>query len=146
MKASFESLILKYTEFTTILYNRTKFNYKKQKIYISLICAFKTMSPLLKTYINQRIVIITTEGKCLTARLLGFDKSINLVLSDVEERFTGTNIASGYFLQGSQVVCCGLIGENNDEPNNNVSKLQDTKNFIEMEHEIWGRVWREKLK
>ncbi|AMD18668.1 HBL234Cp [Eremothecium sinecaudum] len=100
------------------------------------------MSPLLKDYLNQRVVIITTDGQCLLATLSGFDKSINLLLSDVKERFTQSSIAGAYVLQGSQVVCCGPFEDSGSDSTEEVAQLQNTKNIVDREHEIWKEVWR----
>lgn len=104
------------------------------------------MSPLLKDFLNKRIVIITTEGQCVTATLEGFDKSTNLLLSNVRERVSGDVVASSYLMRGNQVVCCGLLEEAEglgpDLTSDTVyTELKDTKNYVRDEHLIWQSVW-----
>ncbi|CUS24554.1 LAQU0S17e01552g1_1 [Lachancea quebecensis] len=104
------------------------------------------MSPLLKDFLNKRIVVVTTDGQCVKAVLEGFDKSTNLLLSDVQDRVSGDVVASSYLMRGNQVVCCGLLEE---EPSlqpdfgaeSVITQLKDTKNIVPDEHLIWQRVW-----
>lgn len=104
------------------------------------------MSPLLKDFLNQRIVAVTTEGQCLVAMLQGFDKNTNLLLSDVHERFTGKAVSPAYILRGSEVVFCGLLEESAEEKfgDSVPSPLRDTKNRVPNEHLIWRKVWESK--
>ncbi|SCU79305.1 LAMI_0A08174g1_1 [Lachancea mirantina] len=110
------------------------------------------MSPLLKDFLNTRVVVITTEGQCFVATLEGFDKNTNLVLSDVRDRVSQQEIASCYFLRGSQVVCCGPLDSGGKESvdlhdlgnDRNSLELRDTLNRVADEHLIWGKVWQSK--
>ncbi|CCC69750.1 hypothetical protein NCAS_0D01690 [Naumovozyma castellii] len=113
-----------------------------------------TMSPLLKEYLNKKVVIITVEGQCFTANLEGFDKNTNLMLSNVRDRFNHELITSVQLLRGSEVVVCGLLEEieegKKDVEDSGVIipmvKLKDTKNRILNEHLIWEQVWKQKRK
>ncbi|EDO17926.1 hypothetical protein Kpol_1010p42 [Vanderwaltozyma polyspora DSM 70294] len=103
------------------------------------------MSPLLKDYLNKKIVIITTEGRCLLATLEGFDKNTNLVLSQVHDRFGSSGVVQAVqLLRGSEVVSCGLLDDGYDEAddlsNESVTPLKDTKNRIEDEYAIWEKI------
>lgn len=112
------------------------------------------MSPLLKEYLNKKVVIITVEGQCFTANLEGFDKNTNLMLSNVRDRFNHELITSVQLLRGSEVVVCGLLEEieegKKDVEDSGVIipmvKLKDTKNRILNEHLIWEQVWKQKRK
>ncbi|AET41208.1 U4/U6-U5 snRNP complex subunit LSM8 Ecym_7382 [Eremothecium cymbalariae DBVPG len=102
------------------------------------------MSPLLKDFLNRQIVVITTEGDCFTATLEGYDKTTNLLLSNVKERLTGSKVAGSYLLQGSQIVCCGPLEgseEIGQEHLREMVQLKNTKNMVEMEHIVWSKVW-----
>lgn len=116
------------------------------------------MSPLLKDFLNKRVVVVTTDGQCFIALLEGFDKNTNLLLSDVRERFNHALVASSYLMRGTQVVCCGLLSEQGDlgfmlpstpasAPSSGqapTTALKDTKNRIPNEHQIWEKVWAAK--
>ncbi|CCE61101.1 hypothetical protein TPHA_0A00160 [Tetrapisispora phaffii CBS 4417] len=121
------------------------------------------MSPLLKDYLNRRITIVTTEGRCIIAKLEGYDKNTNLVLSSVVDYFASAADDKGISIQmlrGSEVVICGLLEddlENNDNEEEAVHEnkkrkieeveavpIKDTKNIIKDEHLIWEKVWEEK--
>lgn len=99
------------------------------------------MSPLLKDFLGQRIVIITTEGQCLVATLEGFDKNTNMLISNVHSRSNDALVSMAQVLRGSEIVLCGLLVEN-EEPNlHTVPTLKDTKNKIQDEYLIWEQVW-----
>lgn len=104
------------------------------------------MSPLLKDYLNKRIVIVTTEGETFVATLEGYDKNTNLVLSKVCSRFSNELITSVQLLRGSEIVVCGLLEEEDGDQDKRkidvVPKLKDTKNKIEDEYLIWESVWK----
>ncbi|SCU91383.1 LADA_0F09626g1_1 [Lachancea dasiensis] len=104
------------------------------------------MSPLLKDFLNKRIVVVTTEGQCVCATLEGFDKSTNLLLSEAQDRISGSHLASSYMVRGSQIVCCGLLEDGaaalgSEETGAGVTALKDTRNIVEDEHLVWKRVW-----
>ncbi|KAL3230646.1 U6 snRNA-associated Sm-like protein LSm8 [Nakaseomyces bracarensis] len=90
------------------------------------------MSPLLKEYLNQRVVLVTTEGEVLEVLLEGYDKYTNLVVID------GGKVR---LLRGSEVVLCGLLNEDIDTSN---VRYKDTKNKVEDEHLVWARVWEQR--
>ncbi|SCU82502.1 LAME_0C01464g1_1 [Lachancea meyersii CBS 8951] len=106
------------------------------------------MSPLLKDFLNKRIVVITTEGQCVCATLEGFDNSTNLLISQVKNRVSGEKIASSYVLRGNQVVCCGLLEDSAnpelDLASLGVAPLKDTRNYVPNEHVVWQHVWAKK--
>lgn len=100
------------------------------------------MSPLLKDYLNQRIVIVTTDGDCYVATLEGFDKSVNLLISDVRRRSDGEMVSLALTLRGSEVVLCGLLTSDHPEKLGDLPTLRDTKNKIQDEYLIWEEVWK----
>lgn len=95
------------------------------------------MSPLLKDYLNQRIVIVTTDGDCYIATLEGYDKSVNLLISDVRRRSDGELVSIALTLRGSEVVLCGLLTNDQPEKLGPLPMLKDTKNKIPDEYLIW---------
>lgn len=107
------------------------------------------MSPLLKEYLHQRVVVVTTEGECFTATLEGFDRSTNLVLAEIRDRFAGSEgpvLSHVQVLRGSEVVLVGLFepAEGQEEAQLEVSAtaaaIHDTKNKVDNEHLIWKAV------
>ncbi|CCD23968.1 U4/U6-U5 snRNP complex subunit LSM8 NDAI_0C03080 [Naumovozyma dairenensis CBS 421] len=117
------------------------------------------MSPLLKDYLNKKIVIITVEGSCYLAMLEGYDKYTNLIVSDVRNRFDDKLISQFQMLRGSEIVTCGLIEEETketdekeefnkeatkDEQDVVIPKLKDTRNRVANEHLIWQKVYEKK--
>ncbi|SCU79169.1 LAFA_0B01222g1_1 [Lachancea sp. 'fantastica'] len=106
------------------------------------------MSPLLKEFLNKRVVVVTTEGQCVCATLEGFDNSTNLLISQVKDRVSGEKIASSYVLRGSQIVCCGLLENSADSDielaSQGVESLKDTRNYVPNEHVVWQKVWAAK--
>ncbi|AAS51103.1 ACL125Cp [Eremothecium gossypii ATCC 10895] len=100
------------------------------------------MSPLLKEYLGRRVVVVTTDGGCLVATLEGFDKTANLLLSDVRQRATGEGLAAAFLLQGSQIVCCGPLEGGGPEQEPQAAALRDTRNVVAREHDIWARAWQ----
>ncbi|EHN01668.1 Lsm8p [Saccharomyces cerevisiae x Saccharomyces kudriavzevii VIN7] len=107
------------------------------------------MSPILKEYLNKRVVIIKVDGQCLIASLNGFDKNTNLFISDVFNRIDKEFICKAQLLRGSEIALVGLIDSENDDSlapidEEGVPKLKDTRNIIENEHVIWGKVYDSK--
>lgn len=104
------------------------------------------MSPLLKDYLGQRIVIITTEGDCYVATLEGYDKSVNLLLSNVRRRSDDELLSIALTLRGSEVVVCGLLSNNEvGKLGEEVPALKDTKNKVQDEYLIWEEVLKARL-
>lgn len=108
-----------------------------------------SMSPILKEYLNKRVVIIKVDGQCLIASLNGFDKNTNLFISDVFNRIDKEFICKAQLLRGSEIALVGLIDSENDDSlapidEEGVPKLKDTRNIIENEHVIWGKVYDSK--
>ncbi|CEP62679.1 U4/U6-U5 snRNP complex subunit LSM8 LALA0_S06e01178g [Lachancea lanzarotensis] len=103
------------------------------------------MSPLLKDFLNKRVVVVTTEGQCVCATLEGFDNSTNLLISQVKDRVSGENLASSYVLRGNQIVCCGLLEDSEKElAFQGAKSLKDTRNYVPDEHVVWQQVWAQK--
>lgn len=105
------------------------------------------MSPLLKTFLGKRILIVTTEGECLVATLEGFDKYTNLLLSNIFDS-NDKLVSMAQVLRGSEIVLCGMP-EDNDNPTlklEGVPKLKNTKNKIADEYLIWEAVWKSQSK
>lgn len=97
------------------------------------------MSPLLKTYLNQKVIIITTEGTHIIGILIGYDKSINLAILGNNKELQ--------IHRGSEIVSCALLDDSIDENKLQMEiaqfgTLPDTKNKIENEHLIWAKVWQ----
>lgn len=126
------------------------------------------MSPLLKEYLNQKVVVVTIDGHSIVGVLEGYDKSINLILSNVQSNYNlhksikessnsggGDGIVSVQVCRGSEVVFCGVLSqeeegegkmekEEESDTLRNVTQwdiLKTTKNIIKDEHLIWKQVW-----
>lgn len=125
------------------------------------------MSPLLKEYLNQKVVVVTIDGHSIVGVLEGYDKSINLILSNVQSNYNlhksikessnngGGGIVSVQVCRGSEVVFCGVLSqeeegegkmekEEESDTLRNVTQwdiLKTTKNIIKDEHLIWKQVW-----
>lgn len=71
----------------------------------------------LNAYLNQKVTVITTDGRCLVGDLKCYDNATNLVLSNTIERIITRSdetefIELGvYILRGESVGCCGLIDQ-----------------------------------
>lgn len=117
------------------------------------------MSPLLKEYLNKKVIIITTDGHSIVGTLEGFDKSTNLFLSQVTNNYESTlkdstnGIIPIQICRGSEIVCCGVVsmGEEEESEGNlaNVSQWETvgtTKNIVKDEHLIWKKLWQQKNK
>lgn len=112
------------------------------------------MSPLLKEYLNKQIVLITTNGESYIGTLEGFDKSTNLIMSNVTLRFQSNRsdiVSSVQLLRGSEVVACGLYDPSEEEIELERKRylmnlpIHDTRNKIINEHIIWKKVYENKL-
>lgn len=126
------------------------------------------MSPLLKEYLNQKVVVVTIDGHSIVGVLEGYDKSINLILSNVQSNYNlhksikessnsggGGSIVSVQVCRGSEVVFCGVLSqeeegegkmekEEESDTLRNITQwdiLKTTKNIIKDEHLIWKQVW-----
>ncbi|MCJ1327463.1 hypothetical protein MMC10_004132 [Thelotrema lepadinum] len=77
----------------------------------------------LQSYVNKKVLIITTDGRTLTGDLLSCDQTTNVVLgktveriirpSDDEEQSTEVNHGL-YLIRGEHVAICGLVDEELD--------------------------------
>jgi len=74
--------------------------------------------------LNQRVLIITTDGRTLVGNLTAFDNSTNIVLSGAIERVIrppddpqpSNEVEHGlYLIRGDTVVLCGLVDEQLDK-------------------------------
>ncbi|CAI4044232.1 hypothetical protein N7582_003174 [Saccharomyces uvarum] len=109
------------------------------------------MSPILKEYLNKRVVIIRTDGQCLIASLDGFDKNTNLFISNVFHRINKEFVCKAQILRGSEIALIGLLDIENDDGLASIDEakipmIKDTKNIIENEHIIWEKVYESKTK
>lgn len=99
---------------------------------------------------------MTTSGECFIATLEGFDKSTNLVVSNLTHRFNNdsgleSNVLSHVqLMRGSEIVACGLY-EPTDEETKQESRyivkaptIHNTKNIVKDEHLIWMKVTEDK--
>lgn len=125
---------------------------------------------LLKDYLNQKVVVITTEGYTLEGKMISFDKHCNLGLENCKTRFTQTdnpikedennNGPQVKLLRGSEVVCVGLVDEElektevakylkkSQQEGHDIilEKLNDTKNKPANRFEILKKVSEHKSK
>lgn len=121
---------------------------------------------LLKDYLDQKVVVITTEGYTLEGKMISFDKHCNLVLEGCKVRFAQAGTASNNeghnngpqvkLLRGSEVVCVGLVDEElektevekyvQENHGMTLEKLNDTKNKPPKRFEILRKVSDYKLK
>lgn len=123
------------------------------------------MSPLLKEYLNKKVVIVTTDGHSIIGVLEGYDKSVNMILSNVQSNYdpnkptdeendsNSNNILSIQVCRGSEIVFCGLVSKEQEEEKSitlkNVTQwdvLKTTKNIIKDEFLIWKQVWLQQQK
>ncbi|KTW28559.1 hypothetical protein T552_01820 [Pneumocystis carinii B80] len=69
----------------------------------------------LQAFVNQQVVIITSDGRVLTGYLTGFDQTINLILSQVDEKLFSmegtqiTKVDGVYLVRGDNIAIVGLI-------------------------------------
>ncbi|QSL65500.1 hypothetical protein MERGE_002813 [Pneumocystis wakefieldiae] len=49
-----------------------------------------------RSFVNQQVVIITSDGRVLTGNLTGFDQTINLILCQVDEKL--------FSMEGTQIT------------------------------------------
>ncbi|CCG83080.1 U6 snRNP-associated protein Lsm8 [Taphrina deformans PYCC 5710] len=94
---------------------------------------------LLQPYIDRQVLIITSDGRTLTGRLLGFDQATNIILSEAEERIfvKGENVISEaiglYLLRGENIAIIGEIDQDIEDKINweNVTgePIKETKVF-----------------
>ncbi|TGZ84203.1 Sm-like ribonucleo protein [Ascodesmis nigricans] len=78
------------------------------------------MSQALHPYVNQQVLILTSDGRTLTGTLLGHDQTTNLILSSTVERIFApplseeptSHVEHGlYLVRGDNVVLCGLVDQ-----------------------------------
>ncbi|KAL7273344.1 U4/U6-U5 snRNP complex subunit LSM8 [Rhizina undulata] len=74
----------------------------------------------LQNFVNKTVTILTSDGRSLTGKLLGYDQTTNLILSQTVERiFTapGSDEATQevehglYLIRGDNVAVLGLVDE-----------------------------------
>lgn len=95
------------------------------------------MSPLLKTYLNQKVIVITVDGTLVVGTLIGYDKLVNLTILTDDKQL--------HIYRGSEIVCCGLLDDSSDtlqlqKQIGQFGDLPDTRNKIQNEHLIWAKV------
>ncbi|KAJ1953672.1 U6 snRNA-associated Sm-like protein [Dispira parvispora] len=75
----------------------------------------------LKSFVNERVLVITNDGRVLVGMLKGFDQVTNLILSDCQERIFSldegveTATLGLYLVRGDAVVVVGLVDKEQDE-------------------------------
>ncbi|KAK7207710.1 hypothetical protein BZA70DRAFT_22622 [Myxozyma melibiosi] len=73
------------------------------------------MSSHLQAYVNQTIIVITSDGRLFTGNLQGYDQQTNLILADTKERVITPDEPTEildlgvYLIRGDSVVLCGLV-------------------------------------
>ncbi|CDK27165.1 unnamed protein product [Kuraishia capsulata CBS 1993] len=71
----------------------------------------------LKTFLQQKVKVVTGDGRLIVGKLEGFDQSTNIILTGAVERIFDPVEATQelelglYVLRGDSVVCVGLIDE-----------------------------------
>ncbi|KAI0461343.1 hypothetical protein LJB42_001011 [Komagataella kurtzmanii] len=79
---------------------------------------------MLKPFLEKPVRVITSDGKLITGILLGFDVSTNIILEKAQERVfhlteeTQTIDLGLFLLRGNNVVCIGLVDEEEEETMN----------------------------
>jgi len=80
------------------------------------------MAPL-AGYLNQRVLVVTTEGRVLLGKLVSCDQLTNLVLAETRERVIHSpddrepsfeREHGLYLVRGETVAVCGLVDEDLD--------------------------------
>ncbi|ETN46556.1 uncharacterized protein HMPREF1541_00741 [Cyphellophora europaea CBS 101466] len=78
----------------------------------------------LSTYINQKVLVITVDGRTLVGKLISCDQVTNVVLAETVERVIrpaddpegSTELEHGLFiLRGDNITICGLVDEELDK-------------------------------
>lgn len=78
----------------------------------------------LSTYINQKVLVITVDGRTLVGKLISCDQVTNVVLADTVERVIrpaddsegSSELEHGLFiLRGDNITVCGLVDEELDK-------------------------------
>ncbi|CAN6643418.1 U6 snRNA-associated Sm-like protein LSm8 [Trichomonascus vanleenenianus] len=68
-------------------------------------------------FVEKQVVVITTDGRMLVGKLMGFDQTTNLILAETQERVitpdepTETIEMGLYLIRGDTVAVCGLVDE-----------------------------------
>lgn len=91
------------------------------------------MSPLLRPFLNARVVVVTVRGELLWGELEGFDLKGNIILVEAGGSTT--------LLRSSEIVYLADVKEGEEVA---AVQLKDTKNYIPNEHLIWQRVHEQK--
>ncbi|KAF2866294.1 hypothetical protein BDV95DRAFT_623025 [Massariosphaeria phaeospora] len=77
----------------------------------------------LNAYLNKKVTILTTDGRCMIGTLLSADGSMNIVLQNATERIVrplDEGVASEehplglYLIRGDTVAICGRLDEELD--------------------------------
>ncbi|KAK9381478.1 uncharacterized protein V2V93DRAFT_369326 [Kockiozyma suomiensis] len=73
------------------------------------------MASSLQTYVNQTIIVMTSDGRLFSGILQGYDQQTNLILNDTKERVITPDMPTEilelglYLIRGDSVVLCGLV-------------------------------------
>ncbi|ORX60279.1 Sm-like ribonucleo protein [Hesseltinella vesiculosa] len=75
---------------------------------------------LIQPFINQKVLVVTMDGRVYVGTLLGTDHSSNMILDKCEERVfstTGTEISplGVYVIRGDNLVTIGILDPELDE-------------------------------
>lgn len=93
----------------------------------------------LQSYVNKKVLVLTSDSRTLVGNLLSCDQMTNLVLSDTIERIIrppedpepSSEVSHGlYLVRGDNVVCVGLV----------VQELDDSINWNEVRGAIIGGI------
>ncbi|KAG4304478.1 hypothetical protein PORY_002188 [Pneumocystis oryctolagi] len=69
----------------------------------------------LQAFVNQKVMIVTSDGRILTGHLTGFDQTINLIISEVDEKLFSmegtqvTKVDGAYLVRGDNIAVIGLV-------------------------------------
>ncbi|KAH3899042.1 U4/U6-U5 snRNP complex subunit LSM8 SCDLUD_004464 [Saccharomycodes ludwigii] len=102
------------------------------------------MSILLKEYLNEKVMVLTTEGITLLGQLNGYDKNCNITLLHCYICGKTNDNKTHQIIRGSEIVFIALIDKEKkgiEEKDLIIKKLPDTKNRLSNEYVIWGKVW-----
>ncbi|KAE9376838.1 LSM-domain-containing protein [Stipitochalara longipes BDJ] len=93
----------------------------------------------LQSYVNKKVLVLTSDSRTLVGTLLSCDQMTNLVLSQTTERIIrppddpepSNEVSHGlYLIRGDNVVVVGLVDE----------ELDDSINWLEVRGAVVGGV------
>ncbi|KAJ1983209.1 U6 snRNA-associated Sm-like protein [Dimargaris verticillata] len=74
----------------------------------------------IQAYVNERVLVVTSDGRVIVGTLKGFDQVTNIVLADCQERIfspdDGVEMAplGLYFIRGDNIAVVGLVDQEQD--------------------------------